>query len=71
MPVKYSVIASAVKGEPCAMSAVMRHYSRYIDVLATRELIDDDGFARPYIDDAMKREIEAHLADRVMRFRAT
>lgn len=68
--VPYAVVLRSSEGDPCAMEAVMRHYSRYIDALAACELVDDDGFARPCIDEGIKREIEARLAEGILRFRA-
>jgi len=51
------------------MSAVTRHYGGYIASLAVRPIRDEDGNERYAVNESICRELEAKLAEAVLKFR--
>ena len=66
--IPYPVIATAVEGNPEAVSRVVRHYSGYIAALSTRTSYDLDGFPRPQVDEDLRRRLETKLIISILGF---
>lgn len=64
----FSVIESAAGGDAEAISAVLKHYERYINTLATRDLYDESGVSHRYLDEELKRTIEIRLITQILKF---
>ena len=70
-PLPFDTIKAATLGNSDAMSAVTRHYGGYIASLAVRPIRDEDGNERYAVDESICRELEAKLAEAVLKFRTT
>ncbi len=64
----YPVIATAVGGDPEAVSRVVRHYSRYIAALSMRTSYDANGFPHSQVDEDMRRRLETKLIIAILGF---
>lgn len=67
--VKYSIIKAACNGDFDAIDAVMQHYDRYLNKLATRRLYDEYGQPRMCVDEALKLRLKSKLLEKIMTFR--
>ena len=65
----YSTIEAATCGNVDAINAVLRHYERYIAVLATRTLYDENGVPHFCVDEEMKRRLETKLITKILDFK--
>ena len=65
----YSTIEAAASGNVNAINAVLRHYERYIMVLATRTLYDEVGVPHLCVDEEMKRRLETKLITKTLGFK--
>ena len=68
--VSYPVIASAASGDVDAINAVLKHYSGYIAVLATKKMYDDYGNPYLRVDEGVRRRLETKLITAILRFNA-
>lgn len=59
--IPYPVIESAVRGDADAVNEVIRHYSGYIAALAKRTGCDVNGNYCTYVDEELRRRLEAKL----------
>ena len=59
--ISVQTILKAISGETDAMDAVLRHYSGYIRVLATRPVKDTYGNEFFCVDESMRDQLEAKL----------
>ena len=66
----YPVIVRASEGDVEAIAAVLRHYEGYIAVLATRELFDEFGNPRIFVDEELRRRLETKLITKILTFNA-
>ncbi len=66
--VAYPVIVAAVHGEPSAVEKVIRHYSGYIAELCKRTGRDKDGNYCTYVDEELRRRLEAKLIISILDF---
>ena len=66
----YKTIRAATKGDPDAVTTVLRHYGRYITRMATRRLYDEHGNVYLYVDETMRRRLEIKLITGILAFRA-
>ena len=66
--VPYEVIVKASQGDALAMEQVMRRYGGYAAVLATHDLIYDNGFTQRCVDRDMLMCLESKLARKVLLF---
>lgn len=57
----FSTIEAAKDGDADALSAVIKHFERYIATLATRDLHDEYGETHRCLDPDLKRRLEAKL----------
>lgn len=57
----FSTIEAAKRGNADALSAVLKHFERYIVTLSTRELRDEYGSTYRCLDPDLKRRLEAKL----------
>lgn len=64
----YPIIAAAVRGEPDAVNAVVRHYSGYIAALSTRTSYDAHGCPRSQVDEDLRRRLETKLIIAILSF---
>lgn len=64
----YSTIESAASGDVDAINAVLTHFSRYINALATRTLYDENGAPFLCVDEEMKRRLETKLITKILDF---
>lgn len=67
----YSTIQSATSGNAEAISAVLRHYERYIARLSMRPVRDPYGCTRLCVDEAVRRRVEIKLITGILEFRAS
>lgn len=56
-----SVILKAVEGDEEALTAVLKHYAKYIRSLSTRVLKDEYGNEYFYVDEDMRLRLETKL----------
>ena len=68
--IPYPVIVLAASGDVDAINAVLRHYESYINVLATRQLYDEDGTPHLCIDESLRRRLETKLITAILSFDA-
>lgn len=63
----YEDICAAVKGDPEALMAVLRHFAHYISAKSARTFYDENG--RPYqdIDQELKQRIESKLIIQIVQ----
>lgn len=66
----YKTIRAATRGDPDAVSAVLRHYDSYITRMSLRKLHDDHGNVFLCVDEAMRRRLEIKLITGILAFRA-
>lgn len=64
----YPMIAAAVRGEPDAVNAVVRHYSGYIAALSTRTSYDAHGRPHSQVDEDLRRRLETKLIIAILSF---
>lgn len=67
----HSTIEAAASGNVDAINAVLRHYERYIMVLATRTLYDEVGVPHLCVDEEMRRRLETKLITKILDFDVT
>lgn len=65
----YATILAATSGDAGAMDAVLEHYDRYINKLATRPLLDESGATRTMVDEALRARLALKLVMGVLSFR--
>lgn len=65
----YATILAATYGDAVAMEAVLRHYDRYINKLATRILYDKGGNVYTVVDETLKARLELKLMMGVLSFK--
>ena len=70
-PMPYTVVESAVHGDPAALEQVLCHYRPYIRSLATRSYVDDNGIRHVFTDEAVQAELEVYLLEKIMAFDLT
>lgn len=66
----YDTIRAASKGDPDAVSAVLRHYESYIARLSMRRLFDESGNTYLCVDETMRHRLEIKLIAGILAFRA-
>lgn len=66
--IPYPVIESAVRGDADAVNEVIRHYSGYIAALAKRTGRDANGNYCTYVDEELRRRLEAKLIVSILGF---
>lgn len=64
----FSIIVSAVQGEPDAVNAVIHHYSGYIAALSTKTSIDAQGNPHFQVDEELRRRLETKLIIAILSF---
>lgn len=64
------VITDAIGGDEEAIKAVVKHYGRYIEALATKRLFDEDGRQYLFVDDELSHELELKLITKLATFKA-
>ena len=67
--VPFSTIKAATEGNAEAMSQIASHYERYILKLSTKQCKDQYGNKYVYVDDDMKRQLEAKLIISISKFK--
>ena len=65
----FALIEVAASGNVIAINEVLKHYERYINALATRELYDENGIPHLYVDEELKRMIETKLITKILEFK--
>lgn len=65
------IIHAAIHGDELAMNAVLEHYERYIDKLATKQAWDAFGNVEFVVDPYLKRILETQLILSVLKFKAS
>jgi len=65
----YGVIEAAVSGNIEAINVVLKHYERYIVVLSTRKLYDENGSTHLCVDNELKRRLETKLITKILEFK--
>ncbi len=66
--IPFEVIAAAVHGETAAVNEVLRHYSGYIAELCKRTGRDENGNYCVYVDEELRRRLEAKLIISILAF---
>jgi hypothetical protein len=64
----YTTIESAASGDVDAINAVLRHFERYLTVLSTRTLYDENGNSHLCVDEEMRRRLETKLITKILSF---
>ena len=64
----YPVIIAATKGDPEAMSIVVKHYDSYIASLSMRKLRDERGNTYWGIDEDIRDRLRSRLMRAVLTF---
>ncbi|MCI9595969.1 MAG: helix-turn-helix domain-containing protein [Firmicutes bacterium] len=65
------IICAAIHGDELAMNAVLEHYERYIDKMATKQARDMFGNVEFVVDPYLKRILETQLILSVLKFKAS
>lgn len=65
------IIRAAIHGDEVAMNAVLEHYEKYIDKLATRQARDMFGNVEFVVDSYLKRILETQLIISILKFKAS
>lgn len=65
------VIRAAIHGDELAINAVLEHYEKYIDKLATKQAWDAFGNVEFVVDPYLKRILETQLILSVLKFKAS
>lgn len=64
----YETVIQAVNGNPDAINIVLRYYSRYLDCLSKRTVLDKQGNPHSYIDRQLRQRIENKLIYKISNF---
>lgn len=67
--IPYETIVPAVNGSMDAITAVLAHYSGYINTLSRRVMYDRSGTPHIYIDEFLKLRIQNKLIQKIGNFR--
>jgi len=65
----YSVIELAAGGDIEAINTVLKHYERYITVLATQQFYDAYGNPHWFVDESLRRRLETKLITKILTFK--
>ncbi|MBF2599167.1 helix-turn-helix domain-containing protein [Listeria seeligeri] len=68
--IPYSVIVAASQGDIEAIQSVLNHFTGYIITLSTRVLFDEFGNPQVYVDEDLRKRIEAKLVSKLLLFNA-
>ena len=68
--IPYPIIILAAGGDVDAINAVLKHFENYINVLATRQLYDEDGNTYMCVDKELRRRLETKLITAILNFDA-
>lgn len=60
-PFPYQMILAAKTGDQEALTAVLRHYTTYIAFLSKRPFYDEYGNRYEFVDEGIRKNIEAKL----------
>lgn len=66
----YATIEAATLGNIDAVNDVLLHYSRYVNVLCTRTLYDENGDPHLCVDYEMRHRLESKLIMKILCFQA-
>lgn len=61
-------IINASQGDVEAVNKVLKHYERYINKLASKHLMDNNGNDYFFIDESIKRDLEVKLIIALLQF---
>lgn len=67
----YHIIVAASSGDVNAINMVLKHYERYIAVLATRRHYDESGNVHYCVDETLRRRLETRLITKILEFKVT
>ena len=65
----FPVISAAAKGDVEAVNKVLKHYAGYIAKLSMLQYSDENGSARMYVDEELRRRLETKLIAAILTFR--
>ena len=65
----YSIIEAATSGNVDAINAVLKHYERYIAVLAMRTLYDENGVPHLCLDEEKVGRMHTKLITKILDFK--
>ena len=65
----YSIIEAATSGNVDAINAVLKHYERYIAVLAMRTLYDENGVPHLSLDEEKVCRMHTKLITKILDFK--
>ena len=65
----YSTIKAAASGNVDAINAVLRHYERYIAVLATKNLYDENGTTHRCLNEEKVCRMRTKLITKILDFK--
>jgi len=63
-----STISAAVNADPIAVTAVLKHYEKYISSLAIKQFYDKQGRQHTGIDEDLRNRLEAKLITAILKF---
>lgn len=63
-----TIITKASHGDVEAVNKVLKHYERYINKLASKHLIDNNGNDYFFIEESIKRDLEVKLIIALLEF---
>ena len=65
----FSIIKAAASGDAEAMSAVLKHYERYIGKLSLRQLYGENAHPHLSVDEELRLRLETKLIHKVLTFK--
>jgi hypothetical protein len=66
----FHLIEAASNGDVDAITAVLKHYAKYITKLSIRRLYDEYGNPVICVDDDLRRRLETKLITKILTFKA-
>ena len=67
----FSVIEAAASGDVEAINQVLKHYEGYIAKLATKHMLDKQGYPYWGVDDELRAILETTLSAKILKFDVT
>ena len=67
--IHYSTIQEAIRGDATAIDKIMKHYEGYIMKLSTEIYYDQYGKINTYIDEDIRRQLQAKLITKISGFK--
>lgn len=61
-------LCAAIRGDPAAQTAILEHFSDYINAMSTVTVCGENGHCKTYLDDDIRIQIQSALLSAIGRF---